>query len=220
MKKVILIIIGSLFILLTYFLVQSKQSQKLAPNQSQEKYQTQWDIEKIRSELAKDIVDPEFKKYFDRDPERHVPLEKNIIVAPTDGDIVSITHNKDTLIVRIHISILDVHVQRVPISGEVLSVDNVGSGYLRNSDPDFINNVQTVTTLDAQVGRVVVKQITGRFQNRIQVFVKKGDNVKIGDKLGRILLGSTVIIVLPESVRLEISEGQTVVAGETIIGRY
>ncbi len=211
-KKYIVLLILFVFTMLTIFGI-------ILINQSGRKcteFEYCWDVKVITEQLENNIVDPEFVKFFDRDPIRVPPKEKNVIVSPTDGKILSI---KDYTI-TIRMSLLDVHVQRIPISGKVISVEQGGSGFLPGNVEGYSNNVQTITTLDTEIGTVVVKQITGNLVRRIQTYVKPGDDVVIGDKLGRILLGSTVVIVLPKNVEITINKSQKVYGGETVIARY
>jgi len=115
----------------------------------------------------------------------------------------------------------DVHVQRVPISGEVISVERQEGKFLRVTDEQHTKyNFQVITTLKTEIGIVQVRQIAGFNTRRIKVFLKAGDHVGIGDKLGRIMLGSTVILVLPKRVEWLIKEKQKTYAATTIIARY
>lgn len=179
-----------------------------------------WTTEQIRQELHAGKIDPEFQKYFDRDPERHVPDQKNIIVSPADGIVKSINSDDSGYTIIISLSLFDVHVQRIPISGKVLSIKQLGSEFFSGKDPKYLDGVQTVTTIGTTLGDVAVKQITALFTTRIKTYPKEGDQVQIGERLGRILLGSTVVIVLPKTVKLEVSENQVVTGAETIIAKY
>lgn len=179
-----------------------------------------WNAEQIKKELINGKIDPEFQKFFDRDPERKVPDQKNIIVSPADGTVLSVDKDNSAYTITIRLSFFDVHVQRVPISGKVLSVEKLGSGFFSGKDPRYLNGVQTVTTLETIVGKVVIKQITSLFATRIVTYPKAGDKVKIGDKLGRILLGSTVIILLPDNTDITIKPGDRVYGGESVIANY
>lgn len=186
-------------------------------------------------------LDEDFLKFFSRDPERKVPRGKNIIVAPADGIINRVYLKKDKKIMVISMNLYDVHVQRVPISGKVRSIKKAGSAIQKGGDleeryfrdeldysKDYLLPVQKITTLDTEIGKVIIRQITSIWTRRIETFVKPGDYVNIGERLGRIYFGSTVVLELPGCVKFKVSlfdEGknwacQRVKAGETIIATY
>ncbi|MBI2592745.1 MAG: phosphatidylserine decarboxylase [Candidatus Colwellbacteria bacterium] len=179
-----------------------------------------WSAEQVKNDLVKGKIDLEFQKYFDRDPERKVPDQKNIIVAPADGLVTGVTKDQDGVTIIIHLSLFDVHVQRVPISGKVTNIEHVGNGYFSAKDPQYLNGVQTVTTITTAVGEVKVKQITALFTTRIQTYPKVGDTMRIGDRLGQILLGSTVIVILPDNTNIMVRPGDKVYGAETVIANY
>ena len=177
--------------------------------------------------------DKYFLRFFLRDPKRRVPVEKNIIVAPADGVIKRIFDEDGKKVILIHLDFFDVHVQRVPISGKVVSVEEAGhkvekgseeeKRYFENSllyDKDYLFPIQNVTKIDADIGRIVVRQIATIFARRIVTSVKAGEEVKIGQKLGMIYLGSYVAIELPKQVRIIVEEKKRIYGGETIIARY
>lgn len=171
-------------------------------------------------DLQRGRVPRDFQAYFDRDPERDVPGDANILVSPADGVVHSIWKSASTTVVRISMTLIDVHVQRVPISGTVVSVDRAGATFLRADEDGHLMNVQNVTSIETEIGRVVVKQITGFLARRIKTYVKPGQSVHRGDRLGRILLGSTVVLIVPDSVEVTVAPGQEVIGGETVVGRY
>lgn len=181
--------------------------------------------------------------YFIRDPERQPPNEKRIIVSPADGVVRRIIEKDDKKIVVISMNFYDVHVQRVPISGKLISTENAGHYVEHGSaeekkyfnDPwsyerDYLFPVQKITLFDTEIGEVVVRQITSIWARRIEVWLKPGETVKMGQKLGRIIFGSTVVIEMPALVNICVTpipeyrarkrSDKTVVGGESIIARY
>ena len=119
----------------------------------------------------------------------------------------------------------DVHVQRVPMDGIVISIEGEGKKLPANIKiGDYMLKkmlpYQKITTFKTEIGIVKVHQITSFFANRIQVFVKVGQKVKRGQRLGRVLAGSTIVLEVPEIVKILVKENQEVIAGETIIGKY
>ena len=118
----------------------------------------------------------------------------------------------------------DVHVQRVPIDGVVLKILGEGKKLPFKGIGDYMSEkmlpYQKVTVLKTEIGIVKVRQITSAFASRIQVFVKSGQQVKRGQRLGRVLAGSTVVLEVPETVTILVKKNQEVLAGESIIGKY
>ena len=163
-------------------------------------------------------VDKDFVAYFNRDPERRIPREKNIIVSPADGVIKVIENLGNKNRVVIYMSFWDVHIQRVPISGVVKDV--VDSRHEDEDDFKCEGCYKKIVSMDTEIGEVVVKQVTSSFAPRIKTFLTKSQEVKIGDKLGSILLGSHVVIEFKEDVKICVAEGDKVYAGESIIARY
>lgn len=163
---------------------------------------------------------------FFRDPDRSIPNENGIVVSPADGRVVRIQdstcgpdHDDPVKMISIFLSLWDVHVNRVPISGEVVSV-NYRSGRFR---PAFTgkaseNNEQNIIGIDGRIGRIYVKQIAGTIARRIVCHLRVGDWIRQGDRFGMIRFGSRVDLVLPSSVILRVSEGDRVTAGESVIG--
>jgi phosphatidylserine decarboxylase len=181
-----------------------------------------WDRESIIRQLKTGNIDRGFKKFFDRDPDRKVPEGKNIIVAPADGRVISVEKEGESFVILINLSFYDVHVQRIPISGKVMTVEQKKGKYLPNLGKEYlIENFQVITTLDTEIGKVQIRQIAGLYAKRIKTYVKAGDRVVIGQKLGRILFGSSAVLTLPADIRkIEVAEGQQIYAAETIIARY
>ncbi len=156
--------------------------------------------------------------YFNRDPKRILP-EGDVIVAPADGRIISISSDKKYNIITIFMNISNVHVQRVPYNGRIINIKKKSGSF----SPAFLTsaskNNQVVTKIKSDVGIIIVKQISGIFVRRIKNYLEQGDLVKTGDKLGKIMLGSRVELWLPKKVEIEVEEGQKVYASLTIISR-
>lgn len=169
--------------------------------------------------------DPRFLAWFSRDPERTIPTEPRIIVAPADGFIADVSTRGHRKHVLIEMRYSDVHVQRVPLAGKVIKVEGDGKQLpagmaLGDYTLSKMAPYQKVTTLETEIGEVVVRQITSFFAKRIQVFVREGEMVERGQRLGSILAGSTVVVELPMNVEILVAKEQNVLAGETIIAKY
>jgi len=164
--------------------------------------------------------------YFFRDPERSIPRDANLILSPADGKVVEIKDEfeKDFIKtkckrVSIFLSVFDVHVNRIPVSGKV--------GYLRYQKGSFVQayksrashvNEQTVIGIEYQKSKIVFKQIAGLLARRIVCDIRDGDDVTAGERFGIIKFGSRVDIFLTENVELKVSMNQKVKGGESIIG--
>lgn len=98
-------------------------------------------------------------------------------------------------------------------------MDIVDSCHEDQEDFKCDNCYQKVTTIQTEIGMITVKQVTSSFAQRIRLYVKKGDKVKIGNKLGAILLGSHVVMELPPNIKFSVKKGEQVYGGETIIAR-
>lgn len=175
---------------------------------------------RLWAKMINGIFPEDFRKFYDRDPERVIPSEPNIIVSPADGIVLTINDDGETKTLIVSLGFGDVHVQRIPISGKVRTIETAGHGQLPVADMHYLNNVQVVTTIDTAVGPFVVKQITGIWTTRIKNYIAVGQEVLLGARMGRILLGSTVTLTVPKRVRFVVQQYDRVIGGQTIIGRY
>lgn len=177
-----------------------------------------WNMWHILWKLNNRIVPKSFQGFFNRDPERKTPPGP-VIVAPADGLLELRRRPGKIPEFIIHLRLTDVHVQRVPFPGVVSSVAEEGQGHYYPGQEGYLYGVQTVTTIDSALGRYSVRQITSFLTTRIKNFLKPGQKVAAGQRLGRILLGSTVILEMPGNWRVEAREGQKVFGGETVLAR-
>ncbi|MFP4423611.1 MAG: phosphatidylserine decarboxylase [Candidatus Woesearchaeota archaeon] len=181
--------------------------------------------------------------YFLRDPHRNIP-EGNVIVSPADGIILDIIDTKDkeliipkrymgkikTLcsdisssckVISIFMSPLDVHINRMPVRGKVLSViHKKGSFKPVNSVEAGLQNEKVELTLQASFGKIKVIQVAGIIARRIVCHAKKGDTYNTGERYGLINLGSQLIVILPGKIPLTVEKGQRVRAGESVLGKF
>lgn len=173
--------------------------------------------------LLRDIeagfVDPAFRRLFNRDPDRNVPAGPGLVVAPADG-ILEIEERDDVWKLTIRIRLSDVHVQRVPLSGVVVSVDRFDRGGKPTEDARYQDGVQVITRLKTEIGECEVRQITSRLTPRIRNGLKQGQRVERGERLGRILLGSTAVLTLPKKATPSVAAGARVLAGESVLAKY
>lgn len=172
---------------------------------------------------------------FFRDPVRVTPQGDDLIIAPADGLITMIQRMPvprelagenglgDVPLVRVSIfmSVFDVHINRTPIAGTIRQVVYI-SGKFVNADLDKAseeNERQHIVVEGRDGRRVGFTQIAGLVARRILGFVKPGDTVATGQRVGLIRFGSRVDVFLPDDVTCQVCLGQRSVAGETILGR-
>jgi phosphatidylserine decarboxylase len=177
-----------------------------------------WTTEEIVRQIQEQEVDRDFLAYFERDPERRVPNEPRIIVAPADGQVKVIREMQGRKRIVIYMSVWDVHIQRVPLEGPV--VDVAASHHENQEEFKCDRCPQNVTQLATGIGTVTVKQVTSGLATRVQTFLKKGQTVRTGERLGFIFLGSHTVVDLPAAASLKVRVGDRVFGGETIIARY
>ena len=165
-----------------------------------------------------------FTFYFFRDPERVVPIGDDILVSPADGLITNITETKEgkkTYIkVSIFLSIFNVHIQRLPITGEVTKVDYIEGKFINATlDKASDENERLKITIKNGNNLIYVTQIAGLIARRIVNYVKPKENINQGDRYGIIKFGSRVDIEFPNNFKLLVNEGQQCIGGETIIAQ-
>jgi phosphatidylserine decarboxylase len=166
-----------------------------------------------------------FVAYFFRDPERPVPTDDRLVVSPADGLIVAIKpadsqEGERGTQVSIFLSIFDVHVNRSPIAGKIVSTDyRPGKFLVATKAKASVENEMNVVTVENQYARIVFKQIAGLIARRIVFWKKIDDRVQLGERVGLIKFGSRVDIFLPQNVTVTVKRGEHVKGGISIIGR-
>jgi len=177
---------------------------------------------------------------FFRDPRRVTPLGNDLIVAPADGLITLIRKvappiellREDDLgtplsatepmtRIAIFMSVFDVHINRAPIGGIVRRLVYIPGKFL-NADLDKASeeNERQYLLIERGDGLVIgLAQIAGLVARRIVPFVKTGDSLTAGERIGLIRFGSRVDVYLPAGTEPTVLIGQTVIAGETVLAR-
>ena len=164
---------------------------------------------------------------FFRDPARTSPEGNNIVVSPADGKVIFIgeaTHSPLTpagQLVSIFMSPLNVHVNRAPFSGRIVSVEH-RSGRFKSAFKEAASreNEHVEVIMDTTLGRLAFRQVAGFLARRIVFHPKSGDMLSTGERVGMIRFGSRVDLYLPDNVKLKTRIHDRVVAGETIIGEF
>jgi len=165
-----------------------------------------------------------FTCYFFRDPERMIPLGEDILVSPADGLITNITEVKDGkknyTKVSIFLSVFNVHIQRLPIAGEITKIDYFEGKFINATlDKASEENERLKLTIKTGSNLIHVTQIAGLIARRIICNLKIKDNVNQGDRYGIIKFGSRVDIEFPNNFNLLVNIGQQCIGGETIIAQ-
>lgn len=170
-----------------------------------------------------------FCLYFFRDPERVPPTRPGAVVAPADGRVVMVGQAvppeelglgpEPRWRVAIFLSVLNVHVNRVPISGTVTRVAYRHGRFLNAAlDKASVHNERNALALRLTDGReMAVVQIAGLIARRILCGVREGDAVQVGGRFGIIRFGSRTDLYLPPGVLPLVEEGQLMIGGETVI---
>lgn len=172
-----------------------------------------------------------FIVYFFRDPERVSPDDKNAILSVADGvvDVIqeveapkelgldsSKTYNR----VSVFLNTFNVHVQRIPMSGKIEKLEYIEGKYLNITNDKYHedNERQLCLMKTTQGFEIIFVQIAGMVARRIVCNLKEGQEVKAGERYGCIKFGSRVDLYLPKDVEIKVKVGQTMIAGETVIG--
>jgi phosphatidylserine decarboxylase len=169
-----------------------------------------------------------FNFYFFRDPERTIPEDENLILSPADGTVVLIEEVDEPYYfktkvkrVSIFLSVFNVHVNRIPVSGTVEFVKYIKGKFLvAFADKASEENEQSIIGIQHKKGKILFKQIAGIIARRIIYHVSEGDTVSAGDRFGLIRYGSRVDMFFPENVDLKVGLKDKVYGGETIIGEF
>jgi phosphatidylserine decarboxylase len=161
-----------------------------------------------------------FCLYFFRDPNRVVPAGP-VAVSPADGKIVSVRPAGSATRISIFLNILDVHVNRTPISGTIAEVNYTKGRFLvASKEVASVQNEQNTVVVEGNDGtRVIFKQIAGLIARRIVFNKKPGDKVAAGERVGLIKFGSRVDVVFGPEWEILVREGMRVRAGSSVLAR-
>lgn len=165
---------------------------------------------------------------FFRIPNRQLTIQENAIVAPADGKVVVIEEvqadeyfNDRRIQVSIFMSPLNVHVNRNPISGEVMYSQYHKGKYLVAWHPKSSTENERHSVVYRKDGReILVKQIAGALAKRIVNYLKAGQTVKQTDEMGFIKLGSRVDLLLPLDAKIHVKLGDKPQGGVTVVASW
>ena len=166
-----------------------------------------------------------FTLNFFRDPERTPPVTEKVVISPADGKVLLVKDVEDNKYINgaarqisIFMSPLDVHVNRVPVSGMVEYVKYFRGKYIAAfEDKASDMNERAEFGINGEYGKVFFTQVAGFVARRIVYEIKPGDEVKIGERFGMIKFGSRVDIVVPAEWQPKVNAGERVTAGESIL---
>jgi phosphatidylserine decarboxylase len=166
--------------------------------------------------------------YFFRDPKRNPPFIPQAILAPADGKVLWLDTiyegsflQREVYRISIFLSLFDVHINRSPYAGQVISTEYKAGKFLPALwDKAARENEQnSILLASSDIGLLLIRQIAGYIARRIVCWVKPGDQVESGQKLGLIKFGSRVELLLPIECEICVKLGDKVKAGETIIAK-
>ena len=167
--------------------------------------------------------------FFFRDPERVVPQGPGLVVAPADGRVMVVRQGVGAdgegpgpfSQVSIFLSVLDVHMNRAPYGGKVEDLKyRPGRFLVAWRDEASRVNEQAVIALATPDGPVTVKQIAGVLARRVVTWIRPGQELKTGERIGLIRFGSRVDLLVPRRVALAVKVGDKVRGGETVVGVF
>jgi len=168
-----------------------------------------------------------FALQFFRDPVRVPPMDDDAVIAPADGRIVAVEKvndpylEREALKISVFMNVFNVHSNKSPVDGEVKQRWYVPGSFV-NADLDKASteNERNALWIQTARGDVTSVQIAGLIARRILCYVRTGDKLVRGQRYGFIRFGSRVDVYLPTTARPEVSIGQKVSGGRTILARW
>lgn len=160
--------------------------------------------------------------YFFRDPERIIPDGTDVLLSPADGKVMEISdEDGGRKTVRIFLSVVNVHLQRSPASGVVKAVERAGSKYLpamkSAAHGENVRNIITIETADGPT--IQIHQIVGILARRLVLWIKPGDKLAAGERIGIIKFGSQVDLTFTTDYESAVKPGDKVTGGISVIAR-
>jgi phosphatidylserine decarboxylase len=187
---------------------------------------------------------------FYRNPERTPPETENVILSPADGKIIYISPvtgpenlistkgkrrfkleeiistdllNDAGFLIGIEMNLLNVHVNRAPIGGRIVLQKHISGRFMSLGKPESeVLNERVSTIVDNGAFRIGIVQIASRLVRQIVSYLKEGDPVNPGQRIGMIRFGSQVDVAVPalHGLKINVRIGDTVQAGTTVLARY
>ena len=166
--------------------------------------------------------------YFFRDPDRIIPNGTDLVLSPADGKVIEIKEEIENEFLKtaatrvsIFLSVLDVHVNRIPMAGTVEHFRYQRGSFVKAYKREASDvNEQTVIGIEDQDRKILFKQIAGILARRIVCDVRQGNRVRAGERFGIIKFGSRVDIFLPKNIEVRAKLNQKMKGGESIVGVF
>jgi phosphatidylserine decarboxylase len=168
-----------------------------------------------------------FVLWFFRDPERAIPNGQKSVVSPADGRVVEVSKviedrflHGEAIKIGIFMSPMDVHVNRIPYGGKVVTIRHQPGKFLSAFKPDAVTeNEQNMVLLETPAGqRILFVQIAGVLARRIVYWIHEGEQVQTGQRFGMIKFGSRMDLYLPTNTKICVKPSEKVRAGATLLG--
>ncbi|MFX0182811.1 MAG: phosphatidylserine decarboxylase [Candidatus Hodarchaeota archaeon] len=160
--------------------------------------------------------------YFFRDPDREIEIDPQLILSPADGKIFEIDELKG--IIRIRMSLFDVHVNRAPVSGKIEGIKKQKGKhwpFISFLYRGTIENARQSIHIVNSNGDFSVVQIVGIFARRCTSYVRTGDQIQQGERLGMLHYGSEVDIHYPpEKFEILVRKNMKTIAGKTPLAKF
>jgi len=166
-----------------------------------------------------------FVAWFFRDPERSTPADKDAVFSPADGKVIEVCDERDPVVglstkVAVFMSVLSVHVNRAPVTGTVVDVRyKPGTFHVASLGRKTAANERMSILIETERGMFRVDQVAGLVARRISCWVKPGERVTAGQRIGLIRFGSLLECWMPQGFVPVCERSQMVRAGESPIGR-
>jgi phosphatidylserine decarboxylase len=165
---------------------------------------------------------------FFRNPNRKTNVNKDYIISPADGRIQDITLvNKEEYIqgeairVRIFLNLFNVHINRMPVDGHIEWIKRVSGSFISAyKEEASLKNQRNYIGIRSNNKKILVVQITGLIARRLVCWVKAGEHIPQGERIGLIKFGSCTEIYIPVNAKVQVKVGDKVKGGETIIAEY
>ncbi|MEQ8174457.1 MAG: phosphatidylserine decarboxylase family protein [Syntrophomonadaceae bacterium] len=169
-----------------------------------------------------------FCVFFFRNPRRVATGNKNLVFAPADGRVLEVRRVEENrymqgeaLLIRIFLSLFNVHINRVPLTGKVEWIEKREGLFISAYKPEASEkNACNYLGMMSEYGKVLVIQITGLVARRIVCWAKPGQTFETGERFGLIRFGSCTELYLPLSAEPMVKPGDKVKGGETVVARF
>ena len=163
---------------------------------------------------------------FFRDPDRTPPADESLVLAPADGKVMHAGPARPEEAppgswqqVTIFLSLLDVHINRTPVSGKVSRVEYVPGSFRAAFRPDSFKNEHSEIWIEHGGAVIVTRQVVGVLARRVVCRLRAGDMLGRGDRIGLMKFGSRMDVFVPPTAAITVKAGEQVRGGETVIAR-